>query len=120
MPDSHTNRPGEDSSAERQRLLDRLHARQQSLPLAALRRVDRTQDILAEVKATSLATFIKVNHPELSDSAIAYMVDVHRTTLHRNDEYGRLKELLTAKSKPTRGAKNRNGSIEAWDADDPE
>jgi hypothetical protein len=120
MPDSFSDRLGEESSAEKELILSRIIAKYKKLPLARLQRIERTQDEWVESKPKELATFIKARKPELSDAEVAYKVVVDRSTPSRWDEYRRLKALLAAKSSMPRGIKDRNGNLEVFDDFDNE
>lgn len=110
--------PNEQPEDERRRLIDEYFAEVRGDSLASIRRLVKMRSFLSEAKATRLATFIKASQPELTDTEIADMVGVDRSTLYRDHEYRRLKAILTAKSDFLRGEKKQNGSVDAWEDED--
>ena len=107
MPDSYP--------PEKERLIRAIADSYRHLTVPEILRELREQNAWLEYPPQFRATVHKTQKPEMSDAAVAELVGVNRSTLHRSDLYQQLKALLTAPAEPMRGTADSDGNIEAWE-----
>ena len=103
------------SPSEREQLIQVMIDALKQLSDAELQGHVLMQNLLLGLPANRRAMHLKAFRPELSDTTVAKLVGVNRSTLHRSNEYQRFKALLSEPSEPLHGTADSEGNIEAWE-----